>query len=230
MKYDAVIFDLYGTLVPGYPKRASEVIQTRIAEAIGVDVESFRQLWQATYPRRAAGEFEGYLGNVRFICQELAAAPTREQLSEAERIRMAAIRDSLQPKDGSAELVRRIRQAGYRTGLVSDCTCEIPECWPETPFAELIEAPIFSATAGVKKPDPAIYLMCTDKLDVQPERCLFVGDGGSNELSGARNVGMDAVLVREPYEDSYEPQRPDVESWTGPSIGKIHELGEWLEL
>jgi len=33
-------------------------------------------------------------------------------------------------------------------------------------------------------------------LNVKPEDCLFVGDGGSNELPGAVNAGMKAVQAK----------------------------------
>jgi putative hydrolase of the HAD superfamily len=45
---------------------------------------------------------------------------------------------------------------------------------------------------GVLKPDPAIYGLLTDRLDVAPEDCLFVDDQPGN-VAGARAVGMTAV-------------------------------------
>jgi putative hydrolase of the HAD superfamily len=33
------------------------------------------------------------------------------------------------------------------------------------------------------------------RLEMQPDDCLFVGDGGSGELEGARRSGMQAVMI-----------------------------------
>ena len=43
------------------------------------------------------------------------------------------------------------------------------------------------------KPAPAIFRQCAQMLDVKPEDCLYVGDGGSQELTAARALGMRAV-------------------------------------
>ena len=48
---------------------------------------------------------------------------------------------------------------------------------------------------GCVKPERAIYENCLEKLGLPAAECLFVGDGGSNELVGARDVGMSTVLV-----------------------------------
>jgi putative hydrolase of the HAD superfamily len=33
------------------------------------------------------------------------------------------------------------------------------------------------------------------KLKVTPEECVYVGDGGDNEIAGARGLGMHTVLI-----------------------------------
>ena len=47
-----------------------------------------------------------------------------------------------------------------------------------------------SCDVKLKKPDIRIYELCAGKLNVKPEECLYVGDGGSNELSAAITAGM----------------------------------------
>ena len=51
------------------------------------------------------------------------------------------------------------------------------------------------ATISCTKPDPAIYRDCLARMQVRPEHALFVGDGGSDELRGARDVGLTTVFV-----------------------------------
>ena len=47
-----------------------------------------------------------------------------------------------------------------------------------------------SCELGLKKPDPRIFQLCTERLSLSPEECLYVGDGGSHELEAAKAFGM----------------------------------------
>ena len=57
-------------------------------------------------------------------------------------------------------------------------------------FDEVIE----SAKAGVRKPDPAIYLMMCEKLGVEPAACVYLDDLGIN-CKPAHLLGMQAIKV-----------------------------------
>jgi len=96
--------------------------------------------------------------------------------------------------------------------------------WPALDLARLVDAPIFSSVAKMRKPDPGIYLLACERLAVMPQRCLFVGDGGSHELSGAEAVGMTAVCIRSPREEGYDPHRVDPEIWHGLTIVALGEV------
>ena len=55
-----------------------------------------------------------------------------------------------------------------------------------------------------------------------------IGDGSSHELTGATDVGMQAVLIRVPYEDAYDVYRPDVDEWQGPMVASLTEVLTFL--
>lgn len=42
----------------------------------------------------------------------------------------------------------------------------------------------------MKKPDPAIFQRCMGDLQLTAEECIFVGDGGSQELEASGALGM----------------------------------------
>jgi putative hydrolase of the HAD superfamily len=92
----------------------------------------------------------------------------------------------------------------------------------------LIDAVVFSVDAGMLKPDPRIYRFACDRLRVAPERCLYVGDGSSTELTGACRVGMSAVLICVPYEQEQIMQREEVQRWQGPVIRHLAEVPNFL--
>ena len=59
-----------------------------------------------------------------------------------------------------------------------------------TRFEHVIE----SSEVGVRKPQPEIYTMACDKLDMAPQDCVFLDDLGIN-LKPARAMGMGTVKV-----------------------------------
>ena len=58
----------------------------------------------------------------------------------------------------------------------------------------LFDAIIESSKAGVRKPDPKIYLMMCDLLDVKPQACVYLDDLGIN-CKPAHGLGMKAIKV-----------------------------------
>lgn len=58
----------------------------------------------------------------------------------------------------------------------------------------LFDAIIESSKAGVRKPDPRIYLMMCDLLAVKPEACIYLDDLGIN-CKPAAALGMKAIKV-----------------------------------
>lgn len=57
-------------------------------------------------------------------------------------------------------------------------------------FEHVIE----SSKAGVRKPDPRIYMMMCEALEVTPEHCVYLDDLGIN-LKPARALGMTTIKV-----------------------------------
>jgi putative hydrolase of the HAD superfamily len=56
------------------------------------------------------------------------------------------------------------------------------------------EVVIESSKAGVRKPDPRIYLMMCEALNVAPETCVYLDDLGIN-CKPAAALGMTAIKV-----------------------------------
>ena len=59
---------------------------------------------------------------------------------------------------------------------------------------ELFDALIESSKAGIRKPDPRIYMMMCELLGVKPEACVYLDDLGGN-LKPARTMGMTTIKV-----------------------------------
>ena len=228
-RYDAVVFDLWGTLVDEltHPEAHRLVYHQKTdetADLLGVDRGEFAKAWSATGADRLVGRIPSTEATLRHICEQLGAEPDADTVKAAAGIRYEYVRSALSPRPGTVETMATLRESGYRVGLISNCTEEVSRLWESTPFAPLVDAAVLSFDAGVAKPDPLIYELALDGLGVRAERCLFVGDGSDGELTGAAKAGMSAVLIRAPY-DRADGSR---QSWNGDVISAIPDVLELL--
>jgi putative hydrolase of the HAD superfamily len=100
----------------------------------------------------------------------------------------------MKPLEPMVDVVREIHQGGLRTGLISNS-------WSTAHYdrelvAELFDAAVISADVGLHKPQPEIYRLAAERLEVPPQRCIFVDDLREN-CEGAEAVGMTAVRHRD---------------------------------
>jgi putative hydrolase of the HAD superfamily len=223
MRYAAVVFDLFGTLVPVLSQREYEDTLSEMAGLLGAPSDEFVRLWLGISRERNLGIFTAE-GAVEHICQRMGIRTEPGQIAMAIDMRLDYVRRALVPVPGAVETLTRLRAEGYRIALVSDCSTEIPLLWEHTPFAQLMDVPIFSSVVGLKKPDPRIYLLACERLGVDPQECIYVGDGGSRELTGALEVGMRPVLIRNLGEDAADAMRTEAEEWQGETIAALGDV------
>ena len=193
--YRAVVFDFFGTLtrsVQRGPQHAD------IARKLGCDPEVVRLILDRTFHSRARGTFGSAEATLRWVTEQAGGRPRRAQVRAAVPARVDALKADTRLRPDAVSALRALKDRGLATGLISDCTHELPAFLPGLPVAPLLDAQVFSVEVGVCKPDPAIYLTACERLGVEAHECLYVGDGGSRELSGAAAVGMTPVRLAAP--------------------------------
>ena len=203
-RYRAVVFDLWDTLVV-WPKEDGQTFHGRMAEHLGVEHERFTDAWTALYHKRATGALEP---SVRAVCEQLEIEPDRVDGLIA--VRVDFTREALVPRPGAVRVLDELRARGYRLGLISVCSEEVPRLWAETELADRIDVPVFSCSVGLAKPDPRIYELAARRLGVEPAECLFVDDQ-PDFVRGALQAGMDAVLL-------------GGLDWDGPRIDRLEDV------
>jgi len=199
----AVVFDLFETLVD-YDDARSREFSSRVAKACGRDPDEFHPVWIEGRPLRDTGPMAPYLASLGLGENEIA------DVVEARRDFTREVLAS--PKEGAVETLREVRARGLLTGLITVCSEDTVDVWPESPFAGLFDVEVFSCSCGLRKPDPRIYRLALDQLGVEPGEAFFVGDGANDELAGAERVGMRAVQAW---------KRDD---WSGERIDSLKEL------
>jgi len=215
VKYSAVIFDLWMTLVP-WDVEESKRFHRELAEVVGVEPDRFWDAWLSAHdlPDRNTGPIAEHF---EALFAELGVEPDLEQVM---RMRRERTKRTLVPRPEALPTLEELRRRGHRLGMISVCTEEVPQVWGETPLGREFDAAVFSCEVGVSKPDARIYEIACERLGVEARDCLFVGDGANDELPGAERAGMTALQLRPPGEELTESGQ----AWTGPSIEHLDEV------
>ena len=188
-----VIFDLFHTLT-GLESEWSDLPVT--SEFLGIDRRAWNSLLHKTSRQRLTGEQSDPFLIVRGLTDQINREIPDQKIREAVEIRLRRFRDSLQRiPQANVESLKCLRLAGMQLGLISNADKMEVASWASCPLAGLFDVEIFSCDVGLVKPEPAIYRKCLAGLSLSPGECWYVGDGGSNEIIGAREVGMTTVLV-----------------------------------
>ena len=229
-KYSAVIFDLFGTLVDNYPYEEYQSVLGQMASVLTISFDTFRRLWSETAQERSLGIIRTIEANIEYICMKLGVGTDESKIELATKTRHDFIASVMRPRKDVIDALTHLQSQGLKIGLISNCSPETPLIWKDTPLASLVDVALFSSSIGIKKPDPRIYQLASERLAVKPENCVYVGDGDSQELSGAAGVGMCPVLIRLAGEDETQPHLADREEWDGPIISSLGEVLPLLEL
>lgn len=219
------MFDFFGTLVPNFSLTEHKAVLREMAAIMGAPAEGFVQGWLTTFNQRVTGQYASVAGNIEAVCVALGVPVDAARCAEAVALRLDYTRRHLGPRTAALPVLREVRSRGLKVGLISDCSGELPQLWRETIFAEWFDVALFSCVEKVKKPNPVIYQRAAERLGVSCAECLFVGDGGSNELAGAQAAGMRPLwlFVRE-EQGTQDTHRVDGQSWSGDRINDLREL------
>ena len=223
MKYQAVIFDLFGTLAHNFSSDGYHKALSQMAEALSIPPDDFSQAWFSTSRDRNSVDSQTCQSDVEIICTEMAVSPLPENIELAVEHRLNYIRHVMTPQPQAVNTLKTLKERGYTTGLLSNCSHEIPVVWPESQLAPFIDVAVFSCSENLRKPEPEIYRITAERLGVSLDECLYVGDGGHQELSAALALGMHPVLIR-PDADSSERHLANREEWDGPSVSSLDEI------
>lgn len=196
-RFRAVVFDLYETLITEFDPEWQP--EGTAAQRLGIEAETLDQVWRHHSRARMTRALD-YRDFLHEVCgsagrdMDVSIENTIADLY-SERLTAKAI-PLLQVDQQVVESLRQLRAGGLRLGLVSNCSVEEVAAWDRSPLSPLFDHVVFSYQVGHTKPDPVIYLMTSQRLEVLPRHIMFVGDGGNEELRGAEEAGMNPYCAR----------------------------------
>ncbi len=187
----AVFFDLFFTLI--YPSYSIE----NEYDVIGISSSEWESYAENNilYDERAKGKIRNEREIIDRIVNIMPYKVTEEQkrkilLKREERMK----RTLLSVNNKVLEILGRVREKGVKIGLISNADIIDIKYWNDSPLSAFFDSVIFSCDVGILKPETEIYQLAMKRLNVKPEESIFIGDGGSNELFGARSAGMKTIF------------------------------------
>ncbi|WP_349958174.1 HAD family hydrolase [Rhizobium sp. ZPR3] len=99
------------------------------------------------------------------------------------------------PSIGALEMLIALQARGLKTAIISNGHTDVQSAKIEiTGLGNVVDLVVISEDVGLRKPDPRIFQLAAERLDVAPARCIFVGDNPEADVRGAESAGMRGVF------------------------------------
>ena len=203
----AVFFDVGNTLVYPHPS-VSEVCRQVLAEAGHSRdlhaIDAYMPLVDAYYEERYREDdafwtdeqrtHSVWIGMYSLLCRELgleaeAVSIARRVYDEFGRPDRWALFDDVLPA------LRRLKGHSIAVGIISNWDSRLTGVLTGLGLGEHVSTIVSSAEVGLHKPDPRIFELACERLDVEPGQAAHVGDHHYADYLGAQALGMRAVLI-----------------------------------
>jgi len=233
-KIDAVLIDAAGTLIE--PAEPVADTYARFARRFGADIapgrlmSAFRHCFDEMPPMafkdfspetldtlerdwwrslvakviaRSGGDVEDFAGFFSSLYAHYATGAAWTLFPE-----VATVIDELVARD-------------YKIAVVSNFDSRLIRILQAHELESLFGEIVHSTGVGAAKPDTGIFEHALAKLGVSPARAVHVGDSHLADYLGAKNAGLEGLLLQRPSKGVSEPQEHVIENLT--------ELLSWLD-
>jgi putative hydrolase of the HAD superfamily len=195
-RFAAVIFD-FGGVITASPFEAFNRLEAerglprdfvRTVNATNPDDNAWAKFERSEVD---AARFDAlFAAEAEALGHALDGASVLAVLSGSIRPAMVAALDTLAAKGYRLACITNNVRAGHGAGMMR--TADNADIYEQV-FARF-EHTIESSKAGVRKPDPRIYLMMCEHLGLDPAACVYLDDLGVN-CKPAAQLGMHAIKV-----------------------------------
>lgn len=206
----AIFFDAGGTLLHLDSSRIRDLLRNALDLDISLDKFQFAQSLAMS---RVAELVASGAGSTEQLKREFYATllpqtgVSDERLSDAVECAFKLAREEMlwrKTEEGTAQALDDLKRAGYTLAVVSNSDGRIESAFKHAGLSSYFDFFIDSYNVGVEKPDPAIFLLATERALVAPEQAVYVGDLYWVDVIGARNAGLIPILY-DPFQFNSEP-------------------------
>lgn len=113
----------------------------------------------------------------------------------AEKIALTCYEEVKSTTKNTSEIVKMLK-GEYKLGLVSNFYGNIRVILKDFNLFCCFEQIIESSVVGIRKPDPAIYLLGVNSLELRPEEVIVIGDSYEKDIVPAHHIGCKTIWLR----------------------------------
>lgn len=188
------LFDFFHTL--GSIETAVDALPPESWAILQLDKEAWKVQWRASVTARMKGMLRDPYEMIAVPARAVNPNIAEWRIREAVETRHAKFAVALTMIDHDVQhTLMELRRRGKKLALVTNADASEMAAWPESPIRDSFDDVIRSCDVGLMKPEPGIYLLACERLKLPPADCVFIGDGSSDELAGAKALGMTTVQM-----------------------------------
>lgn len=235
MRFDAYLFDLYGTLVDIHTDEGKASFWRKLAAYCsekgaqydaGPLKEAFHAESEELFHESKAAFPEIDLGKVFLeLYRKKGIVPDEKTIAETAWFFRRSSTTHLRLYTGASELLVSLRKRG-KVILLSNAQALFTG--PELDLLgirDLFDAVYLSSDCGCRKPDPAFFAVpFQNDPDLIPERCVMIGNDASCDIDGAKRAGMHAFYIRSALSPRGEKAGSADWSLDGMDLGRVRRM------
>ncbi len=203
--YDAVLLDLYDTIVWSEWFRLRDAIAARIGDEMEAD--QLQKAFEQTRPARGVGGYGSVEGDMAAVLEAAGVAYDATLVGELVELERAHLENGVHVYEDVFPALASLRARGVKTALVSNCSHSTRPVVEQLGLETVFDRVVLSFEVRAMKPDPAIYRATLEQLgNVPPDRAVFVDDQPTY-CDGATAIGLDARLILRKNEDDPADRR-----------------------
>jgi HAD superfamily hydrolase (TIGR01509 family) len=231
---DAVLFDWGDTLMRwAWDDDLLEAGHRAGLAAIGKESDAltgrFRDAYLPLLWQPGVVEEIEYPGLVRTLLADVGIEASDDELERFLEAEHAAWEPARQLGAHTHALLESLRDRGLKIGLVSNAVDPprlLHEDLARLGVAERLDAAVFSSEVGFRKPHPSIFRAALERLGVEPEATVMVGDSLHHDVGGASQLGMTTIQAVWFRADDANGIEPDFQAFTPHDVlNAVRRLG-----
>lgn len=209
MGYTDLIFDLYGTLVDIHTEE-NDLVWEKTALYFGFygahyTTGELRCAFRREMERREAREGQSYECFPDIPFEQVLAQLFRDRgvtegadqlgINAAQLFRIASI-EYVKLYPGALEALALLREKGYRLWLLSNAQ-RIFTAYElrHLGLGEQLDGIYISSDYRCRKPDVRFYRALLEERELEPERCLMIGNDRQTDIAGAKAAGLATLYM-----------------------------------
>lgn len=184
-KYEAVLFDLDGTLL--------DTLED-LRDAVNYVMRQYH------FPEHSLEEIRKAVGNgIRKLIERCVPEGTPTDTLDAvfadfKVYYEANCKNKTKPYDGMKELIEKLKEDGYKLAVVSNKNHEAVQKIIPYYFGNLFDISVGAMDTMPKKPAPDTTFYALEQVGVAKEKTIYIGDS-QVDVETAKNAGLDGIFV-----------------------------------